>query len=180
LEPSFSATITPTITPTTPPTIFSPCPSSDYVFNNKTLSCYKFVAIALDWYSARDSCAADGAYLATIDSEIEQEEIVNNIDSNNDKWIGLYQTKNPPVDNNGVVNFIWVNNSTTSSYSDWGVGEPSGDDASGKNCAYMWPTLNNKWNDQPCVNFKFYLCEISITPSNEPTATPTDESTLSH
>jgi hypothetical protein len=153
------------------------CPLFGYTFNINTNSCYKYVTSFVNWYTARDSCAKDdGAYLVTVDSEIEQKEL-ELIDSMNQKWIGFYQYKNPPIDSNGTVNYRWIHDSTTS-FSNWDIGQPDGDDPSGQNCIYISPTNGNKWNDESCVsNTSYYVCEYNLMPSASPTMIPSNSFT---
>uniref|UniRef100_A0A8C4T6H5 C-type lectin domain-containing protein n=1 Tax=Erpetoichthys calabaricus TaxID=27687 RepID=A0A8C4T6H5_ERPCA len=78
------------------------CPESWLLFNTK---CYYFSTNKLTWNKSRDFCTSMGGHLVIIESEEEQNFLLNTTAKTMDKsyWIGLTDQK---IENK----FFWVNN----------------------------------------------------------------------
>uniref|UniRef100_A0A3B1K604 C-type lectin domain-containing protein n=1 Tax=Astyanax mexicanus TaxID=7994 RepID=A0A3B1K604_ASTMX len=107
------------------------------------------------WHYARMDCRARGADLVIINSR-EEQEFIKRQDKN--VWIGLSDEEEEGV-------WKWVDGSPlTTRY--WSTGEPNNADR-GEDCAVFTDgsfTLQT-WNDLPCFNGNFWICEATLPSS---------------
>ena len=113
------------------------------------------------WLDAVAYAPRLGGYLATIDSQAEQDFVAalaaSSLPGGSAAWIGLNDRKTEGA-------FEWVEGSPAS-YSNWFSGEPnnSGDE----DCVELWVGSNagGKWNDNLCSTAKAAIIEIPAVPT---------------
>ena len=113
-------------------------------------SCYRVPSKSLSWTAAKSDCEAQGAKLAIVTSQAEQQALVSKISQN--VWIGLGR------DPNVHSRWLWVDGSIAT-YTHWSPGEPN-DSGGVEDCAHMFPPAG-KWNDLACSSSLKYLCETN-------------------
>lgn len=127
----------------------SDCPPGWYEFDN---SCYKVPSFifsqSLSWENARAVCLGFGGDLVTITNEKEEKLLFS---ENSIAWIGLN-------DRLKEGEFVWSDSTPLNSsvYSNWNHGQP--DNYGNEDCVEM---TSGKWNDRPCSDEKFYICQRS-------------------
>lgn len=97
-----------------------------------------------------DSCARDGAHLATIDDGDENAYVAGLLDDL--LWIGF-------DDLDTESTFRWVARPTA--YTNWNTGEPN-DFAGNEDCVQLLPTSQSsahRWNDDSCSKARAGVCE---------------------
>lgn len=133
------------------------CPAGWY-FTRATGNCYKRNDNALPYADARADCIAQGGYLSSITSDVENGYLVANLLSRQ-AWVGM--TRAAPGSSD------WVYESgETSSYARWGGGEPNNSgydanhpDTTGENCVQYNNASEGRWNDLYCWQSQPYVCE---------------------
>ena len=129
---------------------------SSYVTTASTDHRYKYISQDIDYDTAIDRCAADGAHLAVIDS-IDENTYVRGL-GGGDLWIGFNDLAQENT-------FRWLTRAS-SSFTRWSGGEPN--DSGVEDCTYLPP--NAMWNDTSCGDLKRAVCECD--PAYHPPATP--------
>ena len=143
------------------------------VTHPETGHCYYWTggATQLNWSAAKASCEADGAYLASITSQEEQDLLKDLwvIPYGSITWIG-----GTDADTEGTWLWtggaeagqqFWMGDASGSSvnnrYESWGTVNPNND--SNEDCLEMrgWGTHNGDWNDESCTNLRSFICEKS-------------------
>ncbi|WP_036055067.1 VCBS domain-containing protein, partial [Bradyrhizobium sp. URHD0069] len=92
-------------------------------FNSANGHFYRLVASNVSWTEANDDAQSDGAYLATITSQAEQD-FVHALTDGVGGWLGGYSS-----DASQVATWQWVTGPETGAhfvYQNWNFGEPSG------------------------------------------------------
>ncbi|XP_019215232.2 CD209 antigen-like protein C, partial [Oreochromis niloticus] len=104
------------------------------------------------WQQSRQDCLQKGADLMIINSQ-EEQNFVNQFKKL--LWIGL-------TDSETEGTWKWVDGTRmTTSY--WNSGEPNGGRT--ENCGEIRTYNSEKsWNDAPCSNEKFWICEKRVSP----------------
>ena len=100
------------------------------------------------WGDAHTDCLGDGAHLAVIDSDVENNYIQGQLGPDT-TWIGLH-------DMNSEGNFEWVTG-TPRTYTNWNDGEPNDAGWGAEDCAGM--LTSGLWNDEDCGTPHLYVCE---------------------
>ncbi|XP_025113809.1 perlucin-like protein [Pomacea canaliculata] len=121
-------------------------------------SCYALLDQQVTWLKAREYCVAVGGHLVEIDSEDENNFILNLLKTHGatGSWIGLQDLIEEG-------HFLWTTTQRQAVYTNWASGEP--DDLSGEDC--VWITNDpgyraGAWNDDKCETFQTHvICEQS-------------------
>jgi hypothetical protein len=123
--------------------------------------------------NARAACQNIGADLAMIKTEARNREVDQLYRSKRDRfdaydnlWIGLTRKDT----NNGSKdpsNWVWVDGTDASSYTNWASGEPN-DYIRNEDCVHMgheWTGVMYEWNDHNCDSWlASVLCEVEANP----------------
>lgn len=133
------------------------CNAGEYPYGTACYSAPGFSRSNLmDYATAVQVCAANGAQVASIHSKDENEFLYELLDKlpflgPASAWIGLKRTGAGA----GPASFAWEDGSAVS-YTRWAPGEPNNEEGD-EDCAILWgPGLKNypeflgKWNDAPC------------------------------
>ena len=105
------------------------------------------------WPQARDECVAWGYALATIETEAEDEWVIDEADNDSEGWwIGLNDRGGG---NEG--NFTWVATGAAPTYTNWDQGEPNND--GNEDCVEFSQWSDDEWNDFACNYPQFWVCE---------------------
>ncbi|XP_046698946.1 hepatic lectin-like [Silurus meridionalis] len=113
-------------------------------------SFYYISTVIKNWNESRQDCINRGADLVIINSTEEEEFILNQL-NNSEAWIGLND-----IETEGE--FKWVDGSPLTTQF-WHMGEPNnlGND---EDCAaILSDRFAKKWNDYPCYNLLYWICE---------------------
>ncbi|XP_053713209.1 C-type lectin domain family 4 member K-like isoform X1 [Synchiropus splendidus] len=115
-------------------------------------SLYYVSPVKKSWFDSRSFCVERGADLVVINSKKEQE-FTNKFAKIT--WIGLSQRE----DNE---QWVWVDG-TPLNRSFWAPGEPNDSGENGENCTeIMKHFMRRSWNDAPCQENNFWICEKNI------------------
>lgn len=115
---------------------------------------YVYVPLNLNWNDARSYCRQNYTDLPTIESSIDNANVLNAMSSYNAAWIGLYR-----------IAWKWSDNST-GSFKNWLPGEPNN---SGLNEYCVTEDNQHLWNDDDCAKAYAFLChkgDISLLHNN--------------
>ncbi|XP_033097906.1 adhesion G-protein coupled receptor G2-like [Anneissia japonica] len=124
-------------------------------------NCYKFSNQSLSLIDSHNWCTSKSSTLVSISSN-EENEFIGNIDSGDDKWIGLTKI-------NGT--WQWINEAEQSSYRNWGVYQNPH-----SSCAIISSAGNNFWHPTSCNYSMRFVCEADVI-TTLPTTTDRDDST---
>lgn len=121
------------------------CPMFWYSFNGR---CYKYIATRTAWADAELHCVNEGANLASIRSQEENQfvaRLIKNFDTAQDwTWIGL-------TDIHKEGRWMWSDRSKVH-FTLWAKGEPNG--GTRHNCV----DFNGLWADQSCSTTRPFVC----------------------
>ncbi|KAK7475701.1 hypothetical protein BaRGS_00033072, partial [Batillaria attramentaria] len=139
------------ITPTIPPSRV--CPSGfPYVFEN---SCYHFSVDKKKFFDSERVCTEMGAKLAEVESEAENEFLLQRLKSTDrTAWLGGFDT-------NQKGQWVWRSDNRTFGFEDWGVGEPKDDDEDNDYCLLL-QSRTSSWNDVGCEEGHTYTLRATI------------------
>ncbi|XP_058626519.1 C-type lectin domain family 4 member E-like isoform X2 [Onychostoma macrolepis] len=98
------------------------------------------------WTESRRFCTERGADLTIINNR-EEQEFIKKISGGAGVWIGV-------TDSDVEGRWKWVDDTLTSGFSFWGIGEPNG--GRRENCVASYPT---GWYDYPCSDAFKWICE---------------------
>jgi hypothetical protein len=140
----------PTIQPSLHPAVTCTDP---FVYYESVSSCYYKISTPSNWTNARATCAAYGAYLATVEDLSENSFIASTFGTG--LWIGYNDIATENM-------FVWDSGSA-SSYTNWdpAYGEPNG--GTSENCGLL--VASTKWYDVGCFNSFNTLCEMEAYPA---------------
>ncbi|RVE42393.1 hypothetical protein evm_012952 [Chilo suppressalis] len=142
-----------------------------YKLNPKTGSCYKFHKDAVAWTHAFSVCAAEGGYLAIINSEEEAQELKLLVDSNPPETLSTTNSLSTSIgfrDWSDHTMWLTVHGQTLeeAGYPRWAPDEPNNvqyDAVGGENCGsilrYIKPGAG-MLNDVPCNLPLAFICEM--------------------
>ncbi|KAF4518117.1 hypothetical protein B566_EDAN007818 [Ephemera danica] len=116
------------------------------------------------WHEASDYCKSRGMDLATIESEAENNALVQKVNEllENEEasyeshfWIGLNDLAKEGE-------FHWASTGTVADYSFWHPGEPNNvNNDKSENCVHIWKTTERTaWNDMNCDHKGRFICEM--------------------
>lgn len=113
---------------------------------------YQFCRSAT-WISARNRCRADGYELASVNTRVEHDFLVAQMDAEGRFWIGLNDR-----DTEGT--YVWSDPDETTTYRNFEPGEPDG--GTDQNCIRMRvpPPANGRWTDRSCSDTYDFICEV--------------------
>lgn len=116
--------------------------------------CYKASNAVASWPEARDACLTQGAQLAAITSEGQQNFLAARLIDNT--WIGL-------TDEMEEGTFTWQDG-TEPEYTNWKKGEPNNSYAYltfgvGEDCVEVRPGDGDTWNDLLCTARRQFVCQ---------------------
>lgn len=127
---------------------------------------YRKIAGPVDYDTAIDQCAADGAHLVVIDDSTENAYVTAL--AAGQAWIGF-----DDLTREGT--FTWVTGAS-STYTSWNNNEPN--DNGIEDCVYVPPS--GKWNDTSCGEQRAAVCECdpAYTPPPTPACRTADGATV--
>ncbi|XP_025048539.1 C-type lectin domain family 17, member A [Alligator sinensis] len=111
-------------------------------------TCYYFSTAVKTWPEAKVFCAEHGAHLVIINTEAEQDFVVETAAGKRGHWLGL-------SDQDTEAKWLWVDG-TSLTLSFWSSGEPN--NAGTENCVTMLP--DGRWNDLHCYKTDYWICEM--------------------
>ena len=123
------------------------CPDGYVEFES---SCYKVYTGKKYAYAASEACVEDGAHLAYITSQAEQDFIAGQLVAST--WIGLRKL----ADENAVS---WWDG-TPLDFTKWKSDEPNSLDSGDNECVRMRESSDYKWADMDCNTNYDYVCEV--------------------
>lgn len=147
-------------TPTaSPPPTGTPDPR---VLNPANQHLYLYVNSERTWHEARNYCALQGGYLATIQTATENEFVYQLTGGNSNVWLGATDEAEEGV-------WSWVTGEPWT-YKNWAEGEPNNSidvgDVRGENfMSFLWPEAPSYWNDLSGSSQPF-VCEWGPAASN--------------
>ncbi|XP_053533488.1 CD209 antigen-like [Ictalurus punctatus] len=108
------------------------------------------------WTESRQDCRERGADLVIINSNEKWEFIIKHLGDKNRAWIGL-------SDRVTEGEWKWVDGTELKSGTGyWYGGEPN-NQHNNEDCAEIWTFSDKKaWNDRPCSEKQWWICEINI------------------
>merc|ERR1739844_195958 len=127
----------------------SGCSSGYSQVGNK---CYKVVTGPVNYLDAITGCIAEGAKLATIESQIEQDAVYA-LTGSTGAWIGLTDFLDEGV-------FSWVDK-TFVSYNNWKNNQPNNGN-NNQHCVWIRP--DGEWDDITCKKTEAYVCQKTANP----------------
>merc|ERR1712236_31545 len=116
--------------------------------------CYKVVAGPANYIAAITGCVAEGATLATIQSQAEQDGVYA-LTGDTGAWIGLADVLDEGT-------FSWVDGAAVS-YTNWRPNQPN-NGGGNQHCAWIRP--DGGWDDVVCGKTNAYVCQKAITARN--------------
>jgi len=111
--------------------------------------CVKVVAGPASYLDAITGCIAEGATLATIDSQAEQDAVYA-LTGTTGAWIGL-------TDFLDEGTFSWVDG-TAVSFTNWRNNQPNNGN-NNQHCAWIRP--DGEWDDVTCKKTQAYVCQMA-------------------
>lgn len=150
-------------------------------------TCYAYFASGISWSAAKSACAAiTNGQLAVIRNNVVND-VIFAMTHGNDVWIGS-------ADNSSLItgssegNFSWVGDSSPfwqggvsghsidGAYTNWQIGEPN-DFGSNEDCVELYNDYG-KWNDYPCANGRYYVCQMPAVEGAGSSSSSSDASTV--
>lgn len=114
---------------------------------------YRHSVIDHDWFAAEADCEADGGHLVVIDSELENNFVLAQLEAQRPLWIGL-------TDHLVEGTMVWVTGEPLA-FERFTAPEPN--DVNGEDCAQI--LFEGDWNDVGCREGAIeYLCECDTQP----------------
>ncbi|XP_068277876.1 hepatic lectin-like isoform X2 [Nyctibius grandis] len=113
-------------------------------------SCYSFSTETMSWPDAKESCADQGAHLVTVNSELEQKFLKDNINRSSTYWLGVTDQLEEGI-------WVWTTGEQTS-ISYWNTWKEN-KDRDQKDCGSIGP--DGIWTDDRCSHSNHWICEKS-------------------
>ena len=120
---------------------------------------------SINWINADYVCQSVGAHLSHIETKAENNFILNNVQSNHNRWIGAFQNCNSTSFSEPSGGWQWTNGksvSTNSNINSWNSNEPNNSGAN-EHYASMYAANNSSsglWNDVPITSTQRFLMEV--------------------
>merc|ERR1712179_418520 len=111
--------------------------------------CYKVVAGPANYLDAITGCIAEGATLATIESQAEQDAVYA-LTGDTGAWIGLADFLDEGV-------FSWVDG-TAVGFTNWRNNQPNNGN-NNQHCTWIRP--DGEWDDVTCRRTEAYVCQMA-------------------
>merc|ERR1711909_111717 len=124
----------------------SPCADGYTEVGSK---CYKVVAGPANYLDAITGCIAEGATLANIESQAEQDAVYA-LTGDTGAWIGLADFLDEGV-------FSWVDG-TAVSFTNWRNNQPNNGN-NNQHCTWIRP--DGEWDDVTCKRTEAYVCQMA-------------------
>jgi len=115
------------------------------------VKCYKVNTGPVNYLTALTSCIADGATLASVETE-EEYNTVYSLTGSTGAWIGL-------TDFLDEGNFSWIDGAVydpTTSYTNWMNNQPNNANTN-QHCVWIRP--DGRWDDITCKKSEAYVCQ---------------------
>ena len=128
--------------------------------------CYKSFRSPKTWENAKEECEKWNASLVKIESREENDFIktkVTQTHTSDDYWIGL-------SDSDREDDWKWTDGTQLDQdgYKNWADNQPD-NYLNNEHCVVILirtkefsPELNGKWNDQPCSNGMYFICQSML------------------
>ncbi|CAH1252513.1 COLEC10 [Branchiostoma lanceolatum] len=125
------------------------CPVADYISFNGV--CYRSFTEQVTIPEAHRTCATDGGILAMPKDSATNDFLASLEPVTGGRWFGLVN-----LYNNGQWVFLDGQTLTSSGYSNWLPGEPSGGDG----CVGFWGT-GSGWDEKDCSFVRGFICQLN-------------------
>jgi hypothetical protein len=129
------------------------CPTG-YSMLPATGTCFRYFQNAKQWAQAEDDCESDGAHLAVVESQVEDQALQQAYDLTFFVWFGLTD-----VVNEGTYRWVTGGTLVSGGYTNWQLGEPS---TFGDAGVYN----QNQWRMVPISSVYPSLCEYDGIPAD--------------
>jgi len=126
---------------------------------------YRFHDTEATWIEARDSCKADGGWLASFETDTEIAYTKTEYGSKR-MWIGAN-------DRDEEGSWVWAREGSKIGSTQWEDDEPNGKE--NDNCAVTNWNSPGKWNDDACESKFPYLCQYTHPKEGEESTTEEEE-----
>ncbi|MFZ5858743.1 MAG: SUMF1/EgtB/PvdO family nonheme iron enzyme [Chloroflexota bacterium] len=138
------------------------------VLNPANQHLYLYMKPELIWPDARNYCAAQGGYLATIQNEAENTFVYQILYGYDSTWIGA-------SDEETEGTWIWANGEPWT-YTNWASGQPENYLDKNEDCALF--TEESSWHDVSCNSTNPFICEWEPVPNAQTQISPKDSMTM--
>jgi len=123
---------------------------------------YLGIFFKANWYKAEQYCRFHGMHLASINSNDEQQNLEEHIQS---FGMGHEHFWTSGTDQGEEGRFFWMATGKPMTYENWNAGEPNNfqyENGEQEHCMELWNRDGKgmKWNDTPCSFETFFLCEV--------------------
>eukprot|EP01062_Namystynia_karyoxenos_P007916 TRINITY_DN12794_c0_g1_i1.p1 TRINITY_DN12794_c0_g1~~TRINITY_DN12794_c0_g1_i1.p1 ORF type:complete len:1153 (+),score=100.03 TRINITY_DN12794_c0_g1_i1:1125-4583(+) len=129
--------------------------------------CYEVFSTQETWSDAQSSCQGQGAVLATVGSE-QQNEVIRARSPGASCWIGLNDMATECDADPVCTGWVWVEHGSTNPvFRKWLAGQPNAQSASGpqdQDCVIL-SSGDGTWQDRSCAETQPYAC---MRPANQP------------
>uniref|UniRef100_A0A1B6LLQ9 C-type lectin domain-containing protein n=1 Tax=Graphocephala atropunctata TaxID=36148 RepID=A0A1B6LLQ9_9HEMI len=124
------------------------------VSNNKRYALSIF--FKANWFRASQYCRYRGMRLATINSQIEEDDLEKTVERLGFEMGPVWTSG---TDNAGERKFFWMSTGGPLTYSNWQLGEPNGNIS--ENCISLreYHGEGYKWNNEACSLEYYFACE---------------------
>jgi len=123
---------------------------------------YLGIFFKANWYKAEQYCRFHGMHLASINSEEEQRNLQEHIQS---FGMGHEHFWTSGTDQAEEGKFFWMSTGKPVTYENWNAGEPNNfqyENGEQEHCLELWNRDGKglRWNDTPCSFETFFVCEV--------------------
>jgi len=123
---------------------------------------YLGIFFKANWYKAEQYCRFHGMHLASINTEEEQRNLEEHIQS---FGMGHEHFWTSGTDQAEEGKFFWMSTGKPMTYENWNAGEPNNfqyENGEQEHCLELWNRDGKgmRWNDTPCSFETFFVCEV--------------------
>jgi len=123
---------------------------------------YLGIFFKANWYKAEQYCRFHGMHLASVNSENEQKNLEEHIQS---FGMGHEHFWTSGTDQAEEGKFFWMSTGKPMTYENWNAGEPNNfqyENGEQEHCLELWNRDGKglRWNDTPCSFETFFVCEV--------------------
>ncbi|XP_035686690.1 uncharacterized protein LOC118422928 isoform X2 [Branchiostoma floridae] len=131
--------------------------SGDMGYTQRGDTQYKIYTEEKTYDAAKQTCAADGGHLVSIETEAVYNFLlgmIRDVDVLKDYWIGL----NDQADEQS---WTWSDGKPLNDggFTKWAPGEPNNNEGI-QDCGQLWAYKNFQWDDDRCSYKKYFICQI--------------------